>query len=65
MLYDPKDAVVLCEIRRWVIGSKYDSLLDDYDTLKKEIEAAKRKEQKVRKTIERALREGIPLKRKC
>lgn len=67
MLYHPKDAAALREVCRWVSASEYDDLLTEYDALKKEIEkeieAAKRRAQKFRKTIERALREGIPLKK--
>ena len=66
ILHDPRDAPALREICQWVSDSEYETILTQYGVLKKEIkkeiEAAKRREQKYRKTIERALRQGIPLK---
>jgi hypothetical protein len=64
MLYDPAEANTLGEIRQWVSQCQLDALLLQYDAAKQEIETAKRKEQKMRQEIERALREGIPFKEK-
>ena len=65
MLHNPGDASALAEIRSWVRASECGSLLTEYSAIKKEIEAAKRKEQKYRRTLEEAMRKGIPFTEKA
>jgi hypothetical protein len=64
MLDDPSEATKLTEICSWVEASKYASLLEEHAAIKKEIDAAKRKEQKFRRTLEEAMRKGIPFTEK-
>jgi len=64
MLDNPSDASNLTEIRAWIQSSKYATLLSEHSAIKKEIDAAKRKEQKYRRTLEEALRKGIPFTEK-
>jgi hypothetical protein len=61
MLYNRDDASALREVREWVTRSPYANLLTEYDSRKKQIEDAKRKERALRHHIEKILVEGIPI----
>jgi hypothetical protein len=61
MLYNRDDASALREVREWVTRSRYAGLLAEYDSRKKQIEDAKKKERALRHLIERVLVEGIPI----
>jgi hypothetical protein len=60
MLDDPSEAPTLARIRAWLDASEYASLLEQHSAIKKEIDAARRKEQTFKNTIEEAMRKGIP-----
>ena len=64
MLQNPGEVSALAEIRSWVQTSECADLLVEYSVIKKEIEAAKSKEQKFRRTLEDAMKKGISLKEK-
>jgi len=65
MLSNSSDAPALQAVRAWVSSSQYDALLAEHaaikEEIKKEIEAAKRKEQGYRRSLEEAMRKGVPL----
>ena len=61
ILYDRGDAPALREVQKWLSLSSYSNLLAEYDSLKKQIEDAKKKERKLRPRIEKMLTEGIPI----
>lgn len=61
ILYDQGDALALREVQKWLSQSSYSNLLAEYDSLKKQIENAKKKERKLRPRIEKMLTEGIPI----
>jgi hypothetical protein len=65
MLHNPSDGSVLAGIRSWVQSSVYSVLLTEYSSIKKEIEAANRKERTFRNTLEDAMRKGIPFTEKA
>jgi len=62
MLFNPDDLSALTEIRSLIQSSEYNALLKEYETIRKEIEVAKRKEQKFRRRIEDAMKKGISLR---
>ena len=64
MLQNQDEASLLVEILSWVKISEYADLLAEHSAIKKEIEAAKRKEQKFRRILAEAMKKGIPLKEK-
>ena len=65
MLQNPGDAPALAEIRSWVRTSEYTALLTEHSAIKKEIEAARRKELEFRRTLEKAMKNGIPFTEKA
>jgi hypothetical protein len=61
LLYDLAEEPALDEVIKIVTRSEYMNLMDDLQSAKNAIDAAKKHEKKVKKSIELFLKEGIPL----
>jgi len=59
LLFDKTDHEILAQIHEAVKKSKYIEIISSYNILRKEIEAAQRKEKKLKEQIEQALKTGI------
>ena len=59
LLFDKTDHEILAQIHETVKKSKYTEIISSYNILRKEIEAAQRKEKKLKEQIEQALKTGI------
>ena len=59
LLFDKTDHKILAQIHETVKKSKYTETISSYNILRKEIEAAQRKEKKLKEQIEQALKTGI------
>lgn len=59
LLFDKTDLEILAQIHEAVKKSKYTEIISSYNILRKEIEAAQKKEKKLKEHIEQALKTGI------
>jgi hypothetical protein len=59
LLFDKTDNQILAQIHEAVKKSKYTEIISSYNHLRKEIEAAQRKEKKLKEQIEQSLKIGI------
>ena len=59
LLFDKTDLEILAQIHEAVKKSKYTEIISSYNILRKGIEAAQKKEKKLKEHIEQALKTGI------
>ena len=59
LLFDKTDIEILAQIHEAVKKSKYTEIIFSYNILRKEIEAAQKREKKLKEHIEQALKTGI------
>lgn len=61
MLFDKNDQERLEQVHEMVKKSKYTEVISSYNTIKKEIENAQKKEKKLKEQIEHVLKTGIEI----